>query len=148
MRAMSWRPALFLRKGTSLTFSSNFALGSYPVFFFAAAMPVTLAAAMAVIPLRTVRRVSFMNSSCVQILRSFDHFVGAQHQLLGDRNTECLGRLEIDHQIELRRLLERQITGLCALQDFVHIGRCSPVLLEDIGTVAHQRTGSNELTIG
>src|SRR5437764_13795756 len=68
MRAMSWRPALFLRKGTSLTFSSNFALGSYPVLFFAAAMPVTLAAAMAVIPLRTVRRVSFMGSSCRRIL--------------------------------------------------------------------------------
>src|SRR6266404_3213300 len=29
MRAMSWRPALFLRKGTSVTLSSYFAAGSY-----------------------------------------------------------------------------------------------------------------------
>src|SRR5262252_9772251 len=37
-----------------------------------------------------------------------------------DREAERLGGLGVDHQLELRRLLHGQVSGLCALQDLVH----------------------------
>ena len=36
--------------------------------------------------------------------------------------TKRLGGLEIDHQLELRRLLDGQVGGLGALEDLVHVG--------------------------
>jgi hypothetical protein len=38
---------------------------------------------------------------------SFDHLVGAGKDRLWDRQTERFGGLEIDHQLEPRRLLNR-----------------------------------------
>src|SRR5262249_15896348 len=39
-----------------------------------------------------------------------------------DRQVERLGGLEIDDQLELRRLLDGQVGGFSALEDLVHIG--------------------------
>ena len=49
-----------------------------------------------------------------------------QHRLR-NRQADLLRRLEIDHQLELRRLLYRQIGGLGSLQDSVHVSGCAPV---------------------
>ena len=38
-----------------------------------------------------------------------------------NRQANLLGGFEIDHQLELRRLLHRQIGRLGSLQDFVHV---------------------------
>jgi hypothetical protein len=45
----------------------------------------------------------------------FEHLVGAHQERLGDSQTDRLGSLEIDDQPELRRLLDRQIGRLRAL---------------------------------
>src|SRR5262249_35870489 len=37
--------------------------------------------------------------------------------------------LEIDHEFDLRRLLNRQLCGLCTLQDFIHVDCCATVLV-------------------
>ena len=43
---------------------------------------------------------------------------------------ECLGRLQVDDQFELRRLLDGQVGGLGALEDLVDVDR---------GTAIHGR---------
>ena len=52
----------------------------------------------------------------------FDQLVGAQEEGLRDRQPERLGGLEIDDQLELRRLLDRKIGRLGTLQDSVDVG--------------------------
>jgi hypothetical protein len=48
---------------------------------------------------------------------SFDDLVSASEDRLRDRQTECLGGLEIDNQLELGRFLDREIGGLGAFED-------------------------------
>jgi hypothetical protein len=51
-----------------------------------------------------------------------DHLVRPEQQRLRNREAERLRGLEIDHQLELRRLLDGEIGGLGALKDLVHVG--------------------------
>jgi hypothetical protein len=46
-----------------------------------------------------------------------------------DREPEGLGGLEVDEQFELRCLLDRDIGGLGALEQFVDEDGCAPVLM-------------------
>src|SRR5262249_57893995 len=57
-----------------------------------------------------------------------------------NRNADLLRRLEIDHQLELRRLLHRQIGGLGALQDFVYIPGYKPIAVHEVRPVRHEST--------
>src|SRR5262249_44653375 len=52
---------------------------------------------------------------------SLDHLVGAREHRPGDGKAERFRGLEIDHEVELRGLLHRQIGGLGALDDLVHV---------------------------
>ena len=45
--------------------------------------------------------------AALQLLRSFDHLVGAQQERLRDFEVEGLGGRKIDDEIELSRLLDR-----------------------------------------
>src|SRR6266487_915600 len=55
--------------------------------------------------------------------RSLNHLVRTQQQRLRDREAECLGGLEVDHELELGRLFDWQVTGFCALEDLVDVLR-------------------------
>src|SRR5262249_14336085 len=44
--------------------------------------------------------------------------------------TERFGGLEIDHQLELGRVLDGQVGGLDALEDLVHVRSAAPVEIE------------------
>ena len=72
-----------------------------------------------------------------QLLRIalLDYLIRPRQQRRRDRQAEGLGGLEVDHQLELRGLLDGQIGGLGALEDLVDIDcgmfrRCS---LEHVG---------------
>src|SRR6266516_6127114 len=56
-------------------------------------------------------------------LRSFDHLVGAPKQHRRHVEADRLGRLEIDHQLELGWLLDRQLARIRAFKDLVDIYR-------------------------
>ena len=50
---------------------------------------------------------------------SFDDLVGAGEQNGRDRQTERLGGRQVDHELYLNRLLNRQLGGLRPAEDFV-----------------------------
>jgi hypothetical protein len=52
---------------------------------------------------------------------SLDQLVGTLQQGRWDRQPERLRGLEIDHQLELRRLLDREVRRVRSLQDPVHV---------------------------
>src|SRR5207245_1440358 len=51
-----------------------------------------------------------------------DHLIRLEEDMWGNRQPERLGSLEVDDQLELHRLLHRQVGGLGAFEDLVHIG--------------------------
>src|SRR5262249_53895208 len=55
-----------------------------------------------------------------------------------NRNTDLLGSLEIDHELELRRLLDGQFSGLGSLQDSVHVIREARVAVRLVCPVEHK----------
>src|SRR5881397_2132666 len=57
------------------------------------------------------------------LLWTRDHLIRPQQQRGRDREAEGLGGLEVDDQLELGRLLERQICRIRALQDPIHVAR-------------------------
>src|SRR4029434_7247488 len=57
--------------------------------------------------------------SVTRSLRPLDHFVGAQQDRLRDSQAKRFGHLEVDHHLELRRLLDGEIAGLGAFEDLV-----------------------------
>src|SRR5262245_30063365 len=49
-----------------------------------------------------------------------DHLIRPQQQRLRDGKSQGRRRLDVDYQVELRRLLNGQVTGLGPLEDLVH----------------------------
>src|SRR5262249_25956050 len=78
---------------------------------------------------------------------SLGHLVRAQGQITRDRPTQRVRGLPVEHQLELRGLLDRQIRRPRALQDLVHERRRLPMELGDVLTVAHQAAGDRVLAI-
>src|ERR1700692_1056394 len=51
------------------------------------------------------------------LAHSFDHLVGAQLHRVGKGQAECLGGLEVEHELELGGLHDRQVGRLLALEN-------------------------------
>src|SRR5215813_800358 len=61
--------------------------------------------------------------SCIRVRsahgNSFDHLVGERKQIVGDFDAKRFRGLDVDHELELCRQHNRQITRLLALEDAV-----------------------------
>src|SRR5438034_5901069 len=58
---------------------------------------------------------------------SLNNVFGPQEQRLWDRHPQRLCGLQVDGQLELRRLLDWQLSGLCPFENLVDVGRGTPV---------------------
>src|SRR5262249_46173186 len=76
---------------------------------------------------------------------SFDHLVGAQHERGWNLEADRLRGLQVDRQLEPRRLLDRDVTDLLAAKDFGQLARQLPEHLGDARTIADQSTLLGEL---
>src|SRR5262245_19016898 len=76
---------------------------------------------------------------------SFDHLVGTLEQRGRNFEAKCILGLEIDHKLELGRLLDRQVTGPFTLEDAIDIGCCLPVCLEQLNPIRHQTAAGDEV---
>src|SRR5947209_14304911 len=56
-----------------------------------------------------------------------DQLICPKQERLRDRQPEGLGGLEVDDELELAGLLDRQVGGLRALEDLVHEGSRAPL---------------------
>jgi hypothetical protein len=71
---------------------------------------------------------------------SSDHLVGLEQERRGNGEPEGLSRLKVDDQLELHRLLHREVSGLDSLEDFVHIGGGAVVQVRNTRPVGHEAT--------
>src|SRR5262249_34659203 len=72
---------------------------------------------------------------------SFDHLVGDLLKMQWHVNTKCLGGLDIDHQLELRGLLDRQVGGLLTLENPTGVGSIQTMRIRKTASVAYQAAG-------
>ena len=77
--------------------------------------------------------------SCVAAIgSSFDHFVGLRKQRWRRGNPERLRGLEVNHQLEFRRLHDREIGGLLAFENPAGVNAGLAISVGEAGTVAYQ----------
>src|SRR5215510_12615715 len=76
---------------------------------------------------------------------SFDHLVGSGEHRGRQVEAERLRSLEIDDQLVLGGLLNRQVGGLGALEDLVDVGGGAAIEIVGIGAVTHEATRYNIL---
>src|SRR5712691_1751824 len=83
------------------------------------------------------------------VVRSLGHELrGTSQDALWDRETELLRRRKIDDEVELCRLLDRQIRRANAFQDLVDVVRSPSMLGSKVRAVMQQTSGSRELDVG
>ena len=56
-------------------------------------------------------------------LPSLDHLIHSRQHVRGNREADLLGGFQVDHKLELRRLLHGKIGWFGTFQDLVHVGR-------------------------
>src|SRR6516165_5968756 len=79
---------------------------------------------------------------------SLDHLVGQLLDVQRDVEAERPGRLQVDDELEFRRLQHRQIGWLGALEDLTGVGADLTIHARTIGVVAHQPAGFDSLATG
>src|SRR5262249_8722790 len=72
---------------------------------------------------------------------SLDHLIRPRQQRGWDREAERFGGLEVDDQLELRRLLDGQVGRFCTFEDLVDLDRRAAPGLIDAVAVVHQPAG-------
>ena len=77
-------------------------------------------------------------------LLSLDHLVGDGKQLIWNIQIKRFCGLPIDHELEFRRLLNRQFTRARPLEDFVHIEGCLTVQIRETRAERDEATGIDE----
>src|SRR5262249_39283470 len=79
---------------------------------------------------------------------SLDHLVGSDEQSIWYFEAKCLRGLEVDHELELCRQHNRQITRLLAFEDASGINAGLTVCIGNAGRVAHQAAVSDGFAPG
>src|SRR5215204_4768608 len=78
---------------------------------------------------------------------SFDHLVGACDERFRHADAERLRGLEVENQLNLRGLLDRQVGRLVALENAADIDPSQAISVGEVGPVTHQAACGDEVTI-
>ncbi len=78
--------------------------------------------------------------------RLLDHLIRPLQERRRDRQAQGLRGLEVDYQVELCGLLNREISRFRALEDLVHVGGGVPIDIDRVGTVAQKAAVCYELS--
>src|SRR5262245_57599315 len=93
---------------------------------------------------------SLSRSTCHSTLdtRPFllDHLIRSYQHIRRNRQADLLCRLEVDDELELRRLLHGQVGGLGAFQNLVDENGGSPEKFGLVGSVRHQATALSKIS--
>jgi hypothetical protein len=76
-----------------------------------------------------------------------NHLVGPDEDGLGERDSQGLGRFQIDRQLEARGLLNREVGGLRALEDLVHVDGGAPEFLLWNSALRSEAIGPREMEV-
>src|SRR5260370_10838853 len=76
----------------------------------------------------------------------FDHLVGLRQERARHGEPERLGGLEVDHQFEFGRLLDRQIGRLGAVEDLSGVNADLAIDRSEARSIADQAAGSGEFS--
>src|SRR6516162_4055108 len=79
--------------------------------------------------------------------RSFDDLVGVGKQRRRNGETEYLGSLRVDDQLELARLHDREVGRFRAFEDAADVDPYLMPRIRDVGPVAHQSADFSEFAV-
>src|SRR5262249_5594006 len=74
----------------------------------------------------------------------FDSLIRPKQERLRNRQAEGFCGLQINDQLELRRLLDGQVAGFGTFEDLVHIGGRTPLHLGRINSIGHESAWLNK----
>src|SRR5215813_7397163 len=83
-------------------------------------------------------------TTCAFAMQSLHEVIRPKEHRRGERDVEGVCRLEIDDQLELRRLLHGKVGRLRALQDAIGVCRRTPIQFAWEGAVRHEPTCFDE----
>ena len=72
------------------------------------------------------------------IPESSDNSVGSSENVRRNRQADLFSSFQIDHELELHRLLNRKVSGLGAFQDLVDVGCGASIIIRSVRTVGHK----------
>src|SRR5262245_2027050 len=79
------------------------------------------------------------------LMPSLDDLIRPGQERRWDRQTEGLGGLEVDDELELGRLLDGEVARLSTFEDLVDVASGAPKQIGDIRAVGHQALGFDKL---
>src|SRR5512147_2328157 len=79
-------------------------------------------------------------------LFSLDHSVRSRQNIRWDRQTNLIRRLEINDQLKLHRLLDREIGRLGALENFIDVAGGAPEQIGEASPIRNEATNFHGLS--
>src|SRR5262245_13786234 len=79
--------------------------------------------------------------------RILDHLIRPHQHIRWYRDADLLGGYQVNHELKLRGLLDWQIGGLSAFENFVYVGGRAPEQVRKTHSVKHQTTRVDNLAV-